>query len=86
MLKCLWVSWIIITNKIVFMVSVMRFVIDESFDKNEVNHYFDADIPCRIGHRIRARSGKVYRVKDVAWQVDTFDQCPDIRVLLKREE
>lgn len=68
------------------MVSVMRFVIAESFDKTEVNHYFEADIPCRIGNRILARSGRVYRVKDIGWRIDTFDHTPNVRVLLTREK
>ncbi|CAA7611908.1 conserved hypothetical protein [Magnetospirillum sp. LM-5] len=64
----------------------MRFVITESFDKTEVNHYFEADIPCRIGNLIRARSGRVYRVEDIGWRLDNFDHTPDVRVLLKREK
>ncbi|MBF0323529.1 MAG: hypothetical protein HQL42_00515 [Alphaproteobacteria bacterium] len=64
----------------------MRFFIAESFDKTEVNHYFEADIPCRIGNRIRARSGRVYRVEDIGWRTDSFDHTPDVRVLLKREK
>jgi hypothetical protein len=64
----------------------MRYVITESFDKTEVNHFFEADIPCRIGNKIRAKSGRVYRIKDIAWNQNSFDDTPDVRVLLKREE
>lgn len=63
----------------------MRFVVTESFDKSEVNHFFDADISCRIGGIIKSRSGKIYRVEDVAWHNDTFDHMPNVRVLLRRE-
>ena len=63
----------------------MRFVVTESFDKAEINHYFDAEISCRIGGVIKSRSGKIYRVADVAWHSDTIDHTPNVRVLLKRE-
>lgn len=62
----------------------MRFVIAESFENEEVNHFFEANIPFTIGEIIRSRSGKVYRVKDVAWQHDSWDEDHDLRVLLKR--
>lgn len=62
----------------------MRFVISESFDNDEVNHFFDADIPFTIGEILRTRAGRAYRVKDVAWQTDSWDEDRDVRVLLKR--
>jgi len=64
----------------------MRFVVAESFDKSEINHFFDAEISCRIGGVIKSRSGKIYRVEDFAWHTDTFDHTPNVRVLLKREK
>lgn len=63
----------------------MRFVVTESFDKAEINHFFDAEISCRIGGVIKSRSGKVYRVSDVAWHNNTNDHTPNVRVLLTRE-
>lgn len=63
----------------------MRYVITESFDKAEINHYFDADIPPRIGETLRSRSGKLYRIKEIAWYRDPFDSGQNVRVLLSRE-
>ncbi len=68
------------------MVKAMRFVIAESFDRTELNHYFEADIAPRIGERIKARSGRIYRVKDVGFSVNPLDDEIDVRVLLRREE
>ena len=62
----------------------MRYVIQESFDKSEINRCFDADICPTIGKALRTRSGKWYRIKDVAWYSDPFDHHPNIQVLLKR--
>ncbi len=62
----------------------MRYVISESFDKAEVNRYFEADIAPTIGKTIRTRTGKWYRIKDVGWTIDAFDHRPNIKVLLKR--
>jgi hypothetical protein len=64
----------------------MRFVIAESFDRTELNHYFEADIAPRIGERIRSRSGRMYRVQDVEFAVRDLDEEIDVRVLLRREE
>lgn len=63
---------------------IMRYLIHESFDKSELNRCFEADICPTIGKKIRTRSGKWYRIKDVAWYTDPFDHHPNIRVLLKR--
>jgi hypothetical protein len=64
----------------------MRYVIEESYDKSEINRCFEADIPPRIGRSLRTRAGKWYRIKDVAWFDDPFDHHPCVRVLLKRIE
>ncbi|MBI5164597.1 MAG: hypothetical protein HY985_11935 [Magnetospirillum sp.] len=62
----------------------MRFVVAESFDKNEINRFFEADIPPRIGERLRTTNGRLYRITDVGWQADPFDGSPAIRVYLQR--
>jgi len=62
----------------------MRFVITESFDRNEVNRYFLSDMVPKVGKELKTRSGKWYRIKDVGWTINEFDRTPDIRVLLKR--
>lgn len=63
----------------------MRFLIDESFDRSEINHFFVAEIAPCIGQCLRARSGKVYRVTDIGFEEDNdSDDEPVIRVLLKR--
>ncbi len=62
----------------------MRYVINESFDKSELNRYFESDMFPKVGHAIKTRSGKWYRIKDVGWTMDEFDHCPNIQVLLKR--
>jgi len=62
----------------------MRFLIDESFDSREVNHYFDADLSVRIGGTVCTRTGKQYRVKDIAFFRDSADKSQNVRVLLKR--
>ncbi|MDO8608610.1 MAG: hypothetical protein Q7R40_18920 [Phaeospirillum sp.] len=62
----------------------MRYVISESFDKTEVNHFFEADIVPKIGNAVRTRSGKWYRIEDVGWTIDHFDHHPNVRVLLTR--
>lgn len=64
---------------------IMRFVIAESFDKSEINHFFEAEVSCRIGGVIKSKSGKIYRVEDIAWHNNTYDHTPNVRVLLKRE-
>ncbi|CAA7620723.1 conserved hypothetical protein [Candidatus Terasakiella magnetica] len=64
----------------------MRYVISESFDKSEVNRYFEADIAPTIGKAIRTRAGKWYRIKDVGWTIDSFDHHPNVQVLLARIE
>jgi hypothetical protein len=63
----------------------MRYVIAESFDASEINHYFEADIAPRIGETLRSKNGRLYRIKDVACYPDPFDHQPNVRVLLKRE-
>ncbi len=62
----------------------MRFVISESFDKSEINRYFESDLFPKVGQSIRTRSGKCYCIKDVGWTIDEFDRHPNIQVLLKR--
>jgi hypothetical protein len=62
----------------------MRYVIHESFDKSELNHYFESDMFPKAGLAIRTRSGKWYRIKDVGWTIDPFDHSPSIKVLLTR--
>ncbi len=62
----------------------MRYVISESFDRSEVNKYFEADIAPSIGKTIKSRNGNWYRVQDVAWHLDDFDDHASVRVLLKR--
>ena len=62
----------------------MRYVIAESFDKSEVNRFFEADIVPKIGRAIKTRGGKWYQIKDVGWTIDAFDHHPNVRVLLKR--
>lgn len=62
----------------------MRYVISESFDKNEVNRYFESDMFPKVGHSIKTRSGKWYCIKDVGWTIDPFDHHPNVQVLLKR--
>ncbi len=64
----------------------MRYVIAESFDKSEINHFFEADIPPRIGEALRSKAGKVYRIKEIAWYRDPFDRGQNVRVLLSREQ
>lgn len=64
----------------------MRYVISESFDKSEVNRYFEADIVPKIGRAIKTRGGKWYRIKDVGWTIDAFDHHPNVQVLLSRIE
>ncbi len=64
----------------------MRYVIAESFDKSEVNHFFEADIPPRIGETLRSRTGKLYRIKEIAWYRDPLDHGQNVRVLLSREQ
>lgn len=64
----------------------MNFLIDESFDRSEINCSFEADIAPCIGQRLRVRSGKVYRVKDIGFAAGRSDDGPSIHVLLKREE
>jgi len=64
----------------------MRFLIDESFDRNEINHFFVADVAPRIGQLMRARSGRLYRVKDIGFEANALDDEPAIHVLLKRVE
>ncbi|OAN54052.1 hypothetical protein A6A04_12465 [Paramagnetospirillum marisnigri] len=62
----------------------MRFVISESFDKSEVNRYFESDMFPKVGQSFKTRSGKWYRIKDVGWTMDAFDHHPNIQVLLTR--
>jgi len=62
----------------------MRFVITESFDKTEVNRYFEAEMSFRIGGILNSKTGKVYHVQDVALLANEFDGHDDVRVLLKR--
>jgi hypothetical protein len=62
----------------------MRYVIHESFDKSELNHYFESEMFPKVGHAIRTRSGKWYRIKDVGWTMDPFDHSPNVKVLLAR--
>jgi len=62
----------------------MRFVITESFDPKEVNRYFESEVYFRIGGILSSKSGKVYRVKDVALCANAFDGHDDIKVLVKR--
>ena len=62
----------------------MRYVIAESFDQTEVNHFFEADIVPKIGNALKTSSGKWYRIKDVGWTMDAFDHHPNVRVLLSR--
>jgi hypothetical protein len=66
------------------MEATMRFLIEESFDRTEVNHYFEADIAVRIGGTLRTKAGKTYRVKDIAFFRDSLDRSQNVRVLLKR--
>ena len=62
----------------------MKYVIAESYDRTEVNKFFNSDMVPKIGRAIKTKSGKWYRIKDVGWIVNAFDHSPDIRVLLKR--
>lgn len=64
--------------------AAMRYVVTESFDKSEVNKYFEADIAPAIGKTIKSRTGKWYRVQDVACYTDDVDEFASVRVLLKR--
>lgn len=64
----------------------MRYVITQSFDKSEVNHYFRSDMIPKIGRSIKSKMGKWYRIMDIGWVEGEFDHRPDIRVLLQRIE
>ena len=63
----------------------MRYVVTESFDKSELNRYFEADIAPRIGGTLRSKNGRVYRIKEIAWDSSPFDEDPNVRVLVARE-
>lgn len=49
------------------MVSAMRYVVAESFDRKELRRVFFADIPPRIGATLRLKSGKAYRIIDIEY-------------------
>lgn len=64
----------------------MRYVIAQSFEKSEVNHFFRSDMIPKIGRSIKTKKGKWYRIMDIGWVVGEFDKRPDIRVFLQRIE
>lgn len=65
-------------------VAAMRFIIEESFDAKDINHCFESDVVYGIGGTVRTKSGKKFRVKDVAFYRDPFDKSQNVWVMLKR--
>jgi hypothetical protein len=62
----------------------MRFLIKESFDAKDVNRAFEADVVYSVGGHFRTKSGKKFRVLDVAFYADPFDRAQNVWALVKR--